>query len=130
MEPAKDLDQLPTHGVREYVEQLARAHGVEYRRSGLDDFAEAVTRVAGDDVAEFLRGVEHPTWRRLARELEKSYPPAGDFGEFGRFREPTAEPLASETLDRTEKLLVALKRRGVINGRQLARLVTNYLRDR
>lgn len=130
MKAAEDLDQLPRHGVREYVEQLARAHRVEHRRSGLDDFAEAVTRLAGDDAAEFLGSVEDPEWKQLAQDLEEAYPPAHDFGQFGKFREPTAEPLGPKTCDRTERLLIALKRRGVINGRQLARLVTNCLRDR
>ena len=78
-----DLDRLPKHGVREFVERLAQAHGVQYRRTGLDDFAEAVTRLSGDDVK----------------------------------------------LDHTGKLLVALKKPHVINGRQLARLVTNYMTE-
>jgi len=78
-----DLDRLPKHGVREFVERLAQAHGVQYRRTGLDDFAEAVTRLSGDDVK----------------------------------------------LDHTGKLLVALKKNHVINGHQLARLVTNYMRE-
>jgi hypothetical protein len=46
----QDLDQLPKHGVIEFVDRLARAHGVVYERSKLDDWAEAVTRAAGDDV--------------------------------------------------------------------------------
>lgn len=76
-------DQLPTTGIREFVERLAKAHGVEYQRTGLDDFSEATTRVAGDDV----------------------------------------------TLDRTGKLLVALKKKNLITARQLAQLVTNYLTE-
>lgn len=32
------------------IHALARQHGVRYERSGLDDWAEAVTRLAGDDV--------------------------------------------------------------------------------
>lgn len=32
------------------IHALARQHGVHYERSGLDDWAEAVTRLAGDDV--------------------------------------------------------------------------------
>lgn len=78
-----DLDQLPKRGIREFVERLAKAHGVEYRRTGLDDFAEATTRAAGDDVK----------------------------------------------LDRTGKLLVALRKSNQITGRQLARLVTNHMAE-
>lgn len=42
--------------VSEFVERLAQAYGVQYRRSGLDDFAEAVTRAAGDEVELDLTG--------------------------------------------------------------------------
>ncbi|HEY3535991.1 MAG TPA: hypothetical protein VGL01_01015 [Trinickia sp.] len=45
-----DVDKLPTRSVGRFVERLAQAYGIQYRRSGLDDFAEAVTRAAGDDV--------------------------------------------------------------------------------
>jgi hypothetical protein len=45
-----DVDKLPTQNVGKFVERLAQAYGIQYRRSGLDDFAEAVTRAAGDDV--------------------------------------------------------------------------------
>lgn len=79
----EDLDRLPRQGVRRFVERLAQVHGVEYRRTGLDDFAEAVTRLSGDDVK----------------------------------------------LDHTGKLLVALRKKNVINGRQLARLATNYMTE-
>ena len=78
-----DLDHLPKEGIREFVERFARAHGVQYRRTGLDDFAEAATRASGDDVK----------------------------------------------LDRTGKLLVALKKNNLITGRQLARLITNYMTE-
>ncbi len=78
-----DVAALPTSGVGAFVEHLAGAHGVRYQRSGLDDFSEAVTRVAGDDVR----------------------------------------------LDHTGKLLVALKKKNLITGRQLARLMTNHLRE-
>ncbi|GLQ87283.1 hypothetical protein [Dyella flagellata] len=79
----KDVNKLPSQGIAAYVERLAKAHGIEYRRSGLDDFAEAVTRAAGDDVK----------------------------------------------LDLTGKLLVALKKKHLINGRQFARLLTNYRKE-
>lgn len=78
-----DLDALPIEGVRRYVERFARAHGVAYFRTGLDDYAEAVTRAAGDDVV----------------------------------------------LGGTGKLLAAMKKKELINGRQLARLMTNHMRE-
>ncbi len=78
-----DVDKLPTRNVGKFVERLAQAYGIQYRRSGLDDFAEAVTRAAGDDVE----------------------------------------------LDLTGKLLVALKKRDRINGRQFARLMANHIRE-
>ena len=79
----RDLDSLPKTQVSEFVLDFARAHHVEFERTGLDDWAEAVTRAAGDDVA----------------------------------------------LDLTEKLLVTLKKRQLINGRQMARLMTNHMRE-
>ena len=78
-----DLDALPTKDVKHYVERFARVHGVQYTRTGLDDYAETITRAAGDDVK----------------------------------------------LDTTGKLLVALKKNELINGRQLARLMTNHMRE-
>lgn len=78
-----DLDALPTQDVRQFIEQLARMHQVQHQRTGLDDYAQAVTRAAGDEVE----------------------------------------------LDTTGKLLVALKKKQVINGRQLARLMTNHMRE-
>jgi hypothetical protein len=78
-----DLEQLPKVGVGAYVERLACANNVTYVRSKLDDWAEAVTRAAGDDVR----------------------------------------------LDQTEKLLVALKKKKLIDGRQAARLLTNHMRE-
>lgn len=78
-----DVDKLPTKGVRKFIEKLATAHGIQYQRTGLDDFAGSVTRLAGDEIE----------------------------------------------LDATEKLLIALKKRDLISGRQLARLMTNYMRE-
>jgi hypothetical protein len=78
-----DLDSLPTKGVRHFVERFAMVHGVHYTRTRLDDYAEAITRAAGDDVK----------------------------------------------LDATGKLLVVLKKNELINGRQLARLMTNHMRE-
>ena len=76
-----DIDQLPTEGVGEFIRSFARAHDVAYCRTRLDDWAEAVTRAAGDDIQ----------------------------------------------LDPTEKLLVSLKKLRLINGRQAARLLSNYM---
>lgn len=78
-----DPDALPTRGVRRFVERFAKAHGVRHVRTGLDDYAEAVTRAAGDEVK----------------------------------------------LDPTGKLLIALKKKDLINGSQLARLMTNHMRE-
>ena len=78
-----DLDAMPTKGVSHFIERFARAHGIRYVRTGLDDYAEAVTRTAGDDVV----------------------------------------------LDATGKLLATLKKKNLINGRQLARLMTNHTRE-
>lgn len=78
-----DPDALPTKGVSRFVERFALAHGIAHVRSGIDDYAEAVTRAAGDDVE----------------------------------------------LDATGKLLTALKKNELINGRQLARLMTNHMRE-
>jgi hypothetical protein len=79
-----DVDALPTANVSAFVEHYANAHGIRSVRTGLDDYAEAVTRASGDDVQ----------------------------------------------LDATGKLLVALKKNRLINGRQLARLMTNHMRER
>ncbi|MEN7528752.1 MULTISPECIES: hypothetical protein [unclassified Cupriavidus] len=79
-----ELDALPVEHVSEYVLEFARAHHIEFSRSGVDDWSEAVTRAAGDDVA----------------------------------------------LDATEKLLVTLKKQQLISGRQMARLMTNHMRER
>ena len=79
-----DLNLLPVRYVMQYVERFAAAHQVTFERTRLDDWAEAVTRVAGDDVQ----------------------------------------------LDGTEKLLVALKKKGLISGRQAARLVSNHGKER
>ena len=46
-----DLDILPEHGVRQYIELFAAAHQITFERTRLDDWAEAVTRAAGDDLA-------------------------------------------------------------------------------
>ena len=76
-------DALPLRHVQRFVERFAKAHGIHCVRTGLDDYAEAVTRAAGDEVM----------------------------------------------LDSMGKLLVALKKKGLINGGQLARLMTNHMRE-
>lgn len=78
-----EVAQLPVKDVATYVASLAAAHGVVFKRTRLDDFAEAVTRLAGDD----------------------------------------------ERLDTTGKLLASLRKKSVINGPQLARLMTNHMRE-
>ena len=47
----ESLDDLPTKQVGEYITRLARAYKVVFKRSQLDDLAEAITRAAGDDVS-------------------------------------------------------------------------------
>jgi hypothetical protein len=83
MSMPEDLESLPTQGVGAFIERFAHAHNVSGERTRLDDWTEAVSRAAGDDI----------------------------------------------TLDRVERLLVAVKRLGLINGRQAARLLTNYMRE-
>jgi hypothetical protein len=78
-----DLDALPTCDVQRYVERFAQNHGVTYARTALDDYAEAITRAAGDDVK----------------------------------------------LDSTGKLLVALRKMGLISGSQLGTLMINHIRE-
>ena len=45
-----DLNLLPEQDVGQYVERFAAAYQVTFERTRLDDWAEAVTRAAGDDV--------------------------------------------------------------------------------
>ena len=78
-----DLDTLSRKNVSEFIQPFARSRHVQFKRSGLDAWAEAVTRAAGEDIK----------------------------------------------LDETGKLLVALKKKQLINGRQMARLMTNHLRE-
>ena len=78
-----DVAHLPVKGLRLFVATLARANGVVCKRTRLDDFAEAITRLAGDN----------------------------------------------ERLDTTGKLLAALRKKAIINGPQLTRLMTNHMRE-
>ncbi|WP_124600442.1 hypothetical protein [Burkholderia sp. Bp8963] len=79
-----NLDKLPKKNVGKFLEAFARAHGIEARRSGLDVWAEAVTRAAGDHVE----------------------------------------------LDPIGQLLITLSKAKLINGLQMARLMTNYIHER
>ncbi len=78
-----NVDELPTESVGEFIETFARANGIRYRRTGLDLWAEAVTRASGDDVR----------------------------------------------LDHAQELLVALKKKNLLNDRQFSRLLTNHMRE-
>ena len=49
MGPSEGVGALPRHRVSEFVQRFASAHGVVDCRIGLDDWAEAVMRAAGDD---------------------------------------------------------------------------------
>lgn len=79
----EDLNALPLKNVSAFVQRFATSRDVHFKRTGLDQWAEAVTRASGDDV----------------------------------------------TLDETGKLLVALKKKHLINGRQMARLMSNHLSE-
>lgn len=47
----EDLDALPIKNVSAFVQRFAKSRDVHFERSGLDHWAEAVTRASGDDVA-------------------------------------------------------------------------------
>lgn len=42
--------QIPTKGIRQFVARLARKHHISYARTTGDEWAETVTRLAGDEV--------------------------------------------------------------------------------
>lgn len=44
------LDELPTTGVAAFIEELAQQHGVSAQRTRLDDWADKVSELSGDDV--------------------------------------------------------------------------------
>jgi len=46
------LEMLPVNGVSDFVRRLALQHGVIARRTRMDDWADAVTRLAGDEVKQ------------------------------------------------------------------------------
>ena len=45
-----ELNELPTVRVAQFVAELARKNGISYQRTGLDSWAETVTRLSGDEV--------------------------------------------------------------------------------
>lgn len=46
----EDLDALPTKGVAAFVRALAQERGVAYKRTRMDAWCDAVTRLSDDDV--------------------------------------------------------------------------------
>ena len=42
---------IPKTGIASFVVELAQQHGVVYRRTGLSEFAQAISRMAGDEGA-------------------------------------------------------------------------------
>lgn len=48
--PLESLDHLPTSNVGDFIEDYAQQRGIEYKRSPIDDFAEKITSLSGDDV--------------------------------------------------------------------------------
>lgn len=46
----ENLTSIPTSGLRDYVKNLALAHGIVYTKTPGDAWAETVTRLAGDEV--------------------------------------------------------------------------------
>ena len=42
---------IPKTGMASFVVELAKQHAVVYKRTGLSDFARAITRMAGDEGA-------------------------------------------------------------------------------
>lgn len=41
---------IPTTGLRPYIVELAKRHGVEYVKTGTSALAEVISRLSGDDV--------------------------------------------------------------------------------
>jgi hypothetical protein len=46
----EDLNALPLKNVSVFVKRFAMSRNVQFKRTGLDPWAEAVTRASGDDV--------------------------------------------------------------------------------
>lgn len=50
LELGSSLDEIPTKGIRNFVVELARFHNISYVYNSMDQFADSVTSLAGDDV--------------------------------------------------------------------------------
>ena len=48
--PSKRALRIPTQGVSQFVARLARKHHITYARTAGDEWADTVTRLAGDEV--------------------------------------------------------------------------------
>ena len=44
------IDQMPTKNIQDFVIELAKYHNVSYDYNSMDQFADSVTSLAGDDV--------------------------------------------------------------------------------
>lgn len=75
---------IPENNIAQFVQSIADAHGVVYVRTALDDFAEKITELSGDDVKP----------------------------------------------DYTEKLIITLKKKGVIDSRQFVKILGAYLDEK
>lgn len=47
---SRETTSIPTHGVAEFVRQMAERHGVKYVETAADRIAHVVTQLAGDDI--------------------------------------------------------------------------------
>ena len=47
---AEKISDIPTAGLKDYIADLARQHGVSYIKTSTDVFAETITRLADDDI--------------------------------------------------------------------------------
>lgn len=45
-----NIDDLPKQNVKAYIEDLGLKHNVKFVRTGLDDWADKITELSGDDV--------------------------------------------------------------------------------
>lgn len=64
----ESLDLSPKAHAREFVERVAKAQGVQYHRTGFDDFAETATRLTGDGGTVGATGELLATLRRPVRK--------------------------------------------------------------
>lgn len=75
---------IPEKNIAQFVQNLADEHGIVYVRTGLDDLAEKITELSGDDIKP----------------------------------------------DYTEKLIITLKKKGVIDSRQFVKILGAYLDEK